>query len=100
MIPKQLVESIIKRTDIAELISEFVDLTPNGAQLKGVCPFCHSSSFTVAPDKQIWKCFKCNKGGDAIKFIVELQKVNFPEAVRFLANRLNIEIPQEEENTK
>ncbi|MGJ1273821.1 CHC2 zinc finger domain-containing protein [Sphingobacterium siyangense] len=94
MIPKQLVENIIKKTDIAELISEYVDLTSNGAQLKGVCPFCHSSSFTAAPTKQIWKCFKCNKGGDAVKFIVELQKVNFPEAIRFLANRLNIEIPQ------
>jgi len=95
MIPKQLVESIIKKTEIADLISEFVDLTPNGIHLKGVYPFRYSSSFTVAQEKNIWKCFKCGKGGDTVKFIEELQKVNFSEAVRYLAHRLNIEIPQE-----
>lgn len=95
MIPKEFVESIIKKTNINDLISEFVDLTPKGAQLTGVCPFCHSNSLTVSTDKNIWKCFKCNKGGDAAKFITELRKMSFPEAVRYLAKRLDLEIPYE-----
>ncbi|MDB4918045.1 CHC2 zinc finger domain-containing protein [Mucilaginibacter sp.] len=97
MIPKAFIDTVLQETDIAELIGRYIDLIERGQGLAGECPFDGGSkpSFTVSPDKQIWKCFNCNKGGNAIKFVIEIEKLSFPDAVRFLAKRLDLEVPEE-----
>ena len=94
MIPKTFVEEITRKTDIESLVKEYVDLNPVGVQSKGVCPFCHSTSFTVSADKQIYKCFNCGKGGGAVSFVQEIEKKTFPAAIHFLADRLKLEVPE------
>ncbi len=95
MIPKLFIEEITRKTDIEALVRGYVELTRIGAQLKGKCPFCLSSSFTVSVDKQIYKCFKCTRGGGALKFVQEIEKKKFVEAVQFLAGRLGMIVPDE-----
>lgn len=96
MIPKAFIEEITKKTEIESVVKDYVDLNPVGAQFKGVCPFCHSSTFTVSNDKQIYKCFKCGKGGGVISFVQEIEKKTFPAAIEFLALRLNLPLPENE----
>ena len=98
MIPKEFVNSLLAKTDIAELVSEFIELTPIGSQLRGYCPFCSSNKplFNVSIDKQIYKYFGCNQGGNALSFVIEIKKLVYPKAVRFLAERLQIEMPSED----
>ena len=74
MIPKKFIEEITWNINIVSLIAEYVDLTEAGSQLKGVCPFCKSNTFTVSNDKQIYKYFRCNKGGGVISFVQEIEK--------------------------
>lgn len=95
MIPKEFVNSLLAKTDIAELVSEFTELTPIGSQLRGYCPFCSSKKplFNVSVDKQIYKCFSCSQGGNALSFVIETKKLVYPKAVKFLAERLRIEMP-------
>jgi DNA primase len=97
MIPKAFTDSVLQKTDIVELIGRYVDLSEKGQSLVGLCPFDGGDkpTFTVSPDKQIWKCFKCGKGGNAIRFVIEKEKVLFPAAVAFLARKLNLEVPEE-----
>lgn len=99
MIPKTFIDSLIKKANIDDVISEYVELVPNGAQLRGPCPFCMSNKpiFNVSIDKQIFKCFNCGTGGNVIKFIGDIEKKSFPQAVQFLATKLNLEIPKSEE---
>lgn len=98
MIPKEFVNSLLAKTDIAELVAEFTEVTPTGSQLRGYCPFCNSKKplFNVSIDKQIYKYFSCNKGCNALSFIVEIKKLAYPKAVRFLAERLQFEMPSED----
>lgn len=93
MIPKKFVEEITSKTNIVGLVADYIDLTEVGAQLKGVCPFCKSNAFTVSSDKQIYKCFRCSKGGGVISFVQEIEKKTFP-AVEFLAGKLNLAVPE------
>ena len=91
-------ERVRDATDIVQLIGERVQLRRAGRSYKGLCPF-HTEktpSFTVTPDRQIWHCFGCSKGGDAFAFVMELDKVTFPEALRLLADRAGIELPKQE----
>jgi len=91
-------ERVRDATDIVQLIGEKVQLRRAGRSYKGLCPF-HTEktpSFTVTPDRQIWHCFGCSKGGDAFAFVMELDKVTFPEALRMLADRAGIELPKQE----
>jgi len=84
-------------TDIVELISQYVALKQRGKEFIGLCPFHddHRPSMNVSPTKQIFKCFACGAGGSAFNFIMLYEKVAFPEAVRSLAERANIPLPQE-----
>lgn len=94
MIPKSFVEEVTRKTDIETLARDYVELKVVGSQLKGSCPFCKSPSFTLSKGKQIYKCFKCGKGGGVLTFVQEIQKKTFPVAVRFLADRLKLEVPE------
>lgn len=95
-IPEELVETVRFRTDIIEVISEYVLLKKRGRNYVGLCPF-HSEtspSFTVAPDKQIFHCFGCGVGGNVFRFLMLKENLTFPEAVRWLAERAGVSMPQ------
>jgi DNA primase len=97
-IPEDILERIRDAADIAEIVSEHVQLTPKGRNLFGLCPFHNenSPSFSVNPERQIYHCFGCGVGGNVFKFLQEIDRVSFVEAVKFLANRTNIPIPASE----
>ncbi len=95
MIDKELIERIKGKTDILTLISAYVKLKRVGNIYKGVCPFHNEKtpSFSVSPSKRGYKCFGCGKGGDVIEFVMEYHKIDFKQALDFLAkeNGLNID---------
>ena len=91
------VEEVRSASDLIDVIGETVPLKKAGANYKGCCPFHHEKtpSFMVSPEKGIYKCFGCGEGGDVIAFVMKTQNMNFVEALEYLANRVNIEIPEE-----
>ena len=94
-IPEHFLDELLSRTDLVDLVSESVRLTKKGNSYWGCCPF-HSEktpSFHVVPDRQIYKCFGCGKGGGAINFVMELENLSFREAVEVLAKRAGMEVP-------
>ena len=96
--PQAFLDELIARSDIVDVVGSYVQLTRKGANLFGLCPF-HSEktgSFSVSPDKQIYYCFGCKKGGGVVNFIMEEENLTFPDAVRFLAKRAGMEVPEEE----
>ncbi len=100
MIPDSFIQEVLERTDITQLISEYIPLKKSGANFKALCPF-HSEktpSFFVSPSKQIFHCFGCGKGGNAIHFLMEYEKLSFYEALEILSKRLGLKIPIEEES--
>ncbi|MBV8073845.1 MAG: DNA primase [Candidatus Eremiobacteraeota bacterium] len=93
-----ITREILSRTDLAALIGQYVSLHKRGRDLVGLCPF-HAEktpSFHAHPDQGYWKCFGCGKGGDAIRFVMELENLKFPEAARLLAKRAGIEVEPED----
>ena len=97
-IPERFLDELTERSDIVDVVSQYVRLTKkSGANLFGLCPF-HSEktpSFSVSPDKQIYHCFGCGKGGGVINFIMEIENLSFQDAVAFLARRANMPMPEE-----
>ena len=96
-IPERFIDELIDRVDILDLVSESVRLTKKGNSWWGCCPF-HSEktpSFHVVPDRQLYKCFGCGKGGGAINFVMELENLSFQDAVAVLAKRVGMEVPEE-----
>ena len=94
-IPEQFIDELVARSDIADVVSSYVHLTKKGSNLWGLCPF-HSEktpSFSVSPEKQIYHCFGCGKGGGVISFVMEMENLPFPDAVRLLAQRAGLEVP-------
>lgn len=100
MIPPKQVQEILDAVRIEEVIEEFVTLRRRGVNLIGLCPFHgeKTPSFNVNPSRNIFKCFGCGKGGDAVTFLREHENLTYPEALRWLAKKYNIEI-QEIERT-
>lgn len=98
MIPKDLVDDIKERTDIVNLIESYMPLNKKGRNYWGLCPFHleDTPSFSVSGDKQMFYCFGCHKGGNAISFVMEYENISFPEAVRKLGERAGIPVPEEE----
>ncbi|SEB41203.1 DNA primase [Paenibacillus sp. GP183] len=97
-IPEEVIEAVLARHDIVEVIGKYVHLTKQGHYMKGLCPF-HSEkspSFTVTPEKQIYHCFGCGVGGNSIHFLMEKEGYSFAEAVRILADEAGIPISWEE----
>ena len=97
--PDTFINELVARNDIVDVVSGYVRLgKKSGANMFGLCPF-HSEktpSFSVSPDKQIYHCFGCGKGGGVISFIMEIENLSFPEAVAFLAKRANMTLPEQE----
>ena len=99
-IPEQFIDELVARSDIADVVGSYVSLSPKGGSLWGCCPF-HSEktpSFHVVPDRQIFKCFGCGKGGGVITFIMEIENLPFVDAVRMLAQRAGMTMPETGEN--
>jgi DNA primase len=98
-IPPHIVDQILQTARIEEVIGEFVQLKRAGSNLKGLSPFTDEKtpSFVVSPAKQIFKCFSTGKGGNAASFLMEKEHFSYPEALRWLAKRYNIEVPEERE---
>ena len=96
-IPEQALERVRASADIVEIVSAHVQLNKRGRNFFGLCPFHEEKtpSFSVNPDLQIFKCFGCDAGGDVFKFVQEIDRVSFVEAVGFLAERYGIELPEE-----
>ena len=98
-IPEDVIEEIRTRCDIVDLINSYVPLKKAGAAWQACCPFHQekSPSFKVNPERQIYHCFGCGKGGNAFSFVMEMESVDFPEAARILARKLGIIIPEREQ---
>lgn len=98
MIPQETIQQIIGRIDILEIIGSFVPLKRRGANYLGLCPFHNEKtpSFTVSPSKEIYKCFGCGKSGNTITFLMEHEKYSYVEALRWLADKYNVTIEEQE----
>ncbi len=96
--PEKFINELMDRSDIADVVSDYVRLTKRGgANMFGLCPF-HSEktpSFSVSQDKQMFYCFGCGKGGGVVSFIMEIENLSYPEAVAFLAKRAGMQMPEE-----
>jgi len=96
-IPSHTIDEIIQTARIEEVIGEFVSLKRAGSNLKGLSPFTDEKtpSFVVSPAKQIFKCFSTGKGGSVVTFLMEKEHFSYPEALRWLADKYNVQIPEE-----
>ncbi|MCD4789524.1 MAG: DNA primase [Bacteroidales bacterium] len=99
MITKDTIQTIIETARVEEVIGDFVTLRKRGVNYVGLCPFHNEKtpSFTVSPAKGIYKCFGCGKAGNSINFVMEHDHYSYPEALRYLAKKYNIEIEEEEQ---
>ena len=95
MIPNESIEAILNTSHIEEVIQDFVQLKKRGVNYLGLCPFHkeNTPSFTVSPLKGIYKCFGCGKGGNTVNFLMEYKNINKLDALRYLANKYQIAIP-------
>jgi DNA primase len=98
LVSRNLIEDVLERTAIEEVIGEYVQLRKSGARFMGRCPFHDETkpSFSVNPDRKLFHCFGCKKSGDTIKFLMEIEGRSFMEALVDLAGRAGVEIPDEE----
>ena len=97
-IPRAFIDELTQRADIAEVVGSYVSLNRKGANLWGLCPF-HSektASFSVSPEKQIYHCFGCGKGGGVLGFLMEIENLTYPEAIHLLADKMGMEVPEED----
>ena len=100
MFSQTFLDELIARNDIVDVVGSYVSLTPKGGSYWGCCPFHNEKtpSFHVLQDKQFYHCFGCKKGGGVINFIMEIENLSYPDAIRFLAKRVNIEVPEDQES--
>ena len=96
--PEELVEEVRTRNDIVDVISGYVKLQRKGSSYFGLCPFHNekSPSFSVSPGKQMYYCFGCGAGGNVLTFIMEYENYSFPEALKLLADRAGVKLPEQE----
>ncbi len=101
-IPENILEDILSRTDIVEIISGYLPLKKAGRNFKANCPFHHekTASFVVSPDRQIYHCFGCSESGNVFKFLMRHERMEFPEAVEMLAKKLGLIIPETQLHSK
>ncbi len=98
-IPRETIDEIRSRNDIADVIGSYIALKPAGTRFKALCPFHKEKtpSFTVSPERQMYHCFGCDAGGDVIRFIQEYEKVDFLTALQMLADRIGMELSYEDD---
>ena len=98
MITQNSIQQILSRIDVVEVVGTFVKLKKRGTNYLGLCPFHNEKtpSFTVSPAKEIYKCFGCGRSGNAVSFLMEQEKYTYVEALRWLANKYNVEIEETE----
>src|SRR5215813_2004508 len=96
MISQDKIAEIRNRASIVEVISDYVTLKRSGRNYMGLCPFHgeKTPSFSVSPERQFYNCFSCKAGGDVFRFVMELEKLSFPQAVELLSRRAGIPIPE------
>ena len=94
MITKESIENLKSHLDVVDVVSQFLELKKSGANFKACCPFHgeDTPSFVVSPQKQIYHCFGCGVGGDSIKFVMEYEKLSYPEALEKLASMYNVSL--------
>ncbi len=99
MIGKDTIQEIFEAAQVDEVVGEFVTLKKRGVNLIGLCPFHNEKtpSFTVSPKKGIYKCFGCGKGGNSVQFLMDHEHFTYPEALKYLAKKYNIEIEEKEQ---
>ena len=92
MIPEEVIDNVRSAVNIVDVVSRYVQLRKAGKNLFGICPFHDEKtpSFSVSEDKQIFHCFSCGRGGNVFKFLMDLEKISFPEAVRRVAEFGNV----------
>jgi len=97
-IPQETIDQVRERADIVEVVSRHVELRRAGANYKGLCPFHEEKtpSFMVSPDKQIFHCFGCGRGGNVFTFLIEIEGISFPEAVRTVGRQFGVEVAERE----
>ncbi len=98
MIDSRTIDRIMDAANIVDVVSEFVTLKKSGANYKGLCPFHNdrTPSFSVSPARGIYKCFSCGKAGNAANFIMEHEQMTYPEALKWLAKKYNIDVEERE----
>lgn len=99
--PDAWLDELLAKNDIVSVISSYVELRPKGRRLWGLCPLHgeKTPSFSVSPDKQMFYCFGCHAGGTVIQFIMQMERMSFVEAVKLLANRAGMELPENADDT-
>ena len=97
--PASFIDELIARNPIEDVVGQYVTLKRSGGNMFGLCPFHgeKTTSFSVAPEKGIYYCFGCHKGGGAINFMMEVEGLSYPDAVRSLAKRAGMEVPEDEQ---
>ena len=97
--PAAFIDELIARNPIEDVVGQYVNLRRSGSNLFGLCPFHgeKTASFSVAPDKGMYYCFGCHKGGGAVNFMMEVEGLSYPDAVRALAKRVGMEVPEDEQ---
>lgn len=97
--PPSFIDELINRNPIEDVVGQYVTLKRSGSNLFGLCPFHgeKTASFSVAPDKGMYYCFGCHKGGGAVNFMMEIENLSYPDAVRALAKRVGMEVPEDEQ---
>lgn len=102
MIAQKSIQEVLQVARIEEVVGDFVNLKRRGVNMIGLCPFHDEKtpSFTVSPSKNICKCFGCGKGGDPVRFIMEHEKISFPEAIRYLAQKYRIALEETESSAE
>jgi DNA primase len=102
MIAKHSIDQVIETAQVEEVISHFVNLKRRGVNMIGLCPFHDEKtpSFTVSPSKNIFKCFGCGRGGNAVSFVMEHEGYSFPEAIRYLAKMYHIDLEESEQSAE
>jgi DNA primase len=98
LIAKSTIQEVNDRLDVVSVVGDYVRLEKKGGRWWGLCPFHNEKtpSFTVDSDRKTYYCFGCHKGGGAVNFIMEMDKISYPEAVKMLARKLGIEIVYED----
>ena len=97
--PPSFIDELVARNPIEDVVGQYVQLRRSGGNLFGLCPFHgeKTASFSVAPDKGIYYCFGCHKGGGAVNFMMEIEGLSYPDAVRALAKRAGLQVPEDEQ---